>query len=349
MGKKIVFLPIWGNINQTIPLKQMEAIRQAGGEAQYGLPGTFFPLTRSARKWKPDVISLDWIHQYCLAPGIATSIIKSLLFLVDIWLVRLFFRCKLVWTIHNLQHHDPRPRKLERWISTVFASHCKAIRILGTGVEEEVCSRFSINREKLVVIPEGSFTGYYRNETSSTSARKKLGISESKKVCLHLGALRPYKGVEKLIAFFREENPENALLLIAGTPFHPDYAAQLEKMADGLENVRIMATAIPDDDLQYYFNSADMVVLPFQNVFNSSSVVLAMSFAKLVVAPAAGLIPFRLQKQPRFLYPLGGTFEPTLREALQLTDDELKEIGQSNLAFVNSFSWSAFADFILKL
>lgn len=326
----------------------MEALRNLGAEARYGAPGTFFPLTRSMLKFRPDVISMDWIHQYCLAPGLPKSIFKSILFLVDLFIFKVLFSGKLVWTIHNLQHHDPRPRKLERWISSVFARSCQKVRILGHGQEQEIIRRFKINPDKLVVIPEGSFTGYYPETKSREESRQWLQIPDGKRVCLYFGVMRPYKGVEKLIQFFNQENPENAILYIAGMPFNEKYVQKLRQLADGNPAIILKPERIPDEEVHILFKAADLSVLPFQHVFNSSSVVLAMSFAKPVVAPQVGLIPFRLQHQPSLMYDPADGPEKTLGTALKMDTADLQDLGKKNFAFVNQFTWDDFARMILS-
>jgi beta-1,4-mannosyltransferase len=57
--------------------------------------------------------------------------------------------------------------------------------------------------------------------------------------------------------------------------------------------VRIELTdaVVPDDELQLYFNACDVVALPFRQVLNSGSLLLAMSFGCPVVAPRLGSIP----------------------------------------------------------
>ncbi|HRH34684.1 MAG TPA: glycosyltransferase family 4 protein [Catalimonadaceae bacterium] len=349
MAKKIVFLPIWGKINQTIPLRQMEAIRNMGGEACYGLPGTFFPMTRSALRMKPDVISMDWIHQYCLDKSFLKSIIKSTAFLIDVLLVKWVLRKKLVWTIHNLQHHDPRPRKLERLISSIFAQSCDKVRLLGEGMNEVVCNRFGIHPARLTIIPEGSFTGYYPDNLTREEARKQLGIPVEAKVWLHFGAQRPYKGVEEILDFLSKNKPENTILVVAGTPFNQGYVKNLEHLANGNPAIKLFLKTIPDEDLQIFFQSADLVILPFKNVFNSSSIVLAMTFGKAVVAPALGMIPFRLQKQKELLYSPNEGLEAGLDRASKLEKNRLIEIGNQNRIFVNQFQWMDFAKMILTL
>jgi glycosyltransferase involved in cell wall biosynthesis len=347
--QRIVFLPIWGKLNETIPQQQMKAIRENGGLAQYGVPGTLFPLTRSALRFKPTVICLDWIHQYSLAPGLIQSLIKSILFALDIILVKLLFRPKLIWTIHNLQHHDLRPRGIERWISAFFASHCTRIRILGSGVEQTVADYLKIPVSKCTVLPEGPYIGWYPEGQSRESARKELNINNNDRVWLYLGNLRPYKGVEDLMEAFLKTEPKGHQLIIAGNPWNKGYAGSLFEKAHGHDNIRIHAKSVPDDKLQTFFAAADLVVLPFRHVLNSGSVLLAMGFGKAVVAPEIGLIPFRLRSQPQFLFNDQNSLLSILEKTEHMTLEELKEMGVENRRQALLYTWDDFAQFVLNL
>jgi len=345
---KVAFLPIWGKLNETIPQQQMAAIREMGGEASYGVPGTFFPLTRTIRRYHPNVISLDWIHQYALAPGLFQSLIKSFLFVLDVWIARILFRVKLVWTFHNLQHHDPRPRKLERWVSSFFAKNCVKVRILGDGVQEIVSSYLRIPEEKLVVIPEGPYIGWYPEGESRASAREKLQLATNDKVWLYLGTLRPYKGVESLIEVYHSLKAPDLKLVVAGNPWNKEYADSLISLAKGNPGIKIHAFSVPDDDLQTYFAASDLVILPFKQVLNSGSVLLAMGFGKPVVAPRIGLIPFRLCKQPELLFDEQNPLDKVLRNCLAMSNHRLESMGKENRFEALRYSWKDFAGFVVK-
>jgi beta-1,4-mannosyltransferase len=348
MEKRIVFLPIWGKQNETIPQRQMEAIRSLGGTASYGLPGTFFPLTRSAISLHPDVISIDWIHQYTVSPGVISSIIKSIAFLLDAFIVRFLLSKKLVWTIHNLQHHDPRPRWIENRTSRIFAKLCTSIRILGEGVEEQVCRHFAVPKSKLVVFPEGSYSDWYPQGISKTDARILLGLDQNAFVWLYLGNLRPYKGVEQLISAFQKVAKSHTRLVIAGNPWNRKYAESIESQVENDPRIKLILQTVPDSELQNLYAAADLVVLPFIQVFNSGTVLLAMSFAKPVVAPAMGVISFRLQHQPQLLYK-DSELESALLRAENIGEDDLLAIGRKNKEFADQFSWLDFGKYLMKL
>jgi hypothetical protein len=52
--------------------------------------------------------------------------------------------------------------------------------------------------------------------------------------------------------------------------------------------VRLTLEHVPDVDMQRYLRAADLVVLPFTDITNSASALLALSFDRPVLVPALG-------------------------------------------------------------
>ena len=52
--------------------------------------------------------------------------------------------------------------------------------------------------------------------------------------------------------------------------------------------LKINADFIKKEEVQYYFNCADVVVAPFTRITTSSSVILASSFGKPIICPKIG-------------------------------------------------------------
>ena len=57
---------------------------------------------------------------------------------------------------------------------------------------------------------------------------------------------------------------------------NPDYFESIKKSIN--ENIMLIDRFIEDDELQYFFNAADVITLPFKKIENSGSVILAMGF-----------------------------------------------------------------------
>jgi beta-1,4-mannosyltransferase len=80
-------------------------------------------------------------------------------------------------------------------------------------------------------------------------------------------------------------------LLIAGKPVPPEDAPHLEALAARDPRVQFELGFVRDDRLQLFFNAADLIVLPYRQILNSGSALLALSFNRPVLAPAIGSLP----------------------------------------------------------
>ena len=145
-------------------------------------------------------------------------------------------------------------------------------------------------------IKHGHYIDCYPNELTRSQARASLDIDESEKVLLALGSIKPYKGHLKLVETFGKLGLENSRLIVAGGTNNHDYVevieaeAERQRQSSGCQ-IDTYLSMVPDDQLQRYFNAADVCVLPFENVLNSGSLLMAMSFGIPIIAPATGSLP----------------------------------------------------------
>src|SRR5690606_21590296 len=65
----------------------------------------------------------------------------------------------------------------------------------------------------------------------------------------------------------------------------------LEALARGDARIRLHLRFIPDDEVPVFLSACDLVVLPFDSILNSGSVLLALSLDRPVLAPRLGALP----------------------------------------------------------
>jgi len=215
----------------------------------------------------------------------------------------------------------------------------KWIRLFSELSISNAVEEFQCGVEKFKIIPEGSYVEYYPNNVSKKEARSLLNIEGSKNVILYLGLIKPYKGITTLIENFVDSFDDNWLLIIAGRVMDTKYFESIKKIIKG--NIILKDQFIKEEDLQVYFNATDVVVLPFQKIENSGTVILAMSFKKPIIAPKMGVLTERLKKQEELLY------EESLEESFKilkgLDKKKLEQIGEGNFHYLSKYKWSDFA------
>jgi glycosyltransferase involved in cell wall biosynthesis len=105
---------------------------------------------------------------------------------------------------------------------------------------------------------------------------------------LFFGGIRPYKNIPRLIESFRAFPGEDAILYIAGRSPSAKVTQQLQVLADQDHRVRLNLNFVSRDEVQVYFRAADVVVLPYREILNSGSAILALSFNRPVLVPRRG-------------------------------------------------------------
>jgi len=86
--------------------------------------------------------------------------------------------------------------------------------------------------------------------------------------------------------------------------------------------------------------------LPFNNIENSGSAILAMGFKKIVVAPKIGVLPDRLIKQKDFLYK--DNLKEILLKIIQSENHELAEYGKKNFNELKKHNWLSFGKYFIN-
>ena len=252
-----------------------------------------------------DILHLHYFQSlYCNSGHTRARLIYVVKFALYLLLARLL-GYHTVLTLHNLKPTHPlKPGWIDflgHWVVVNFSErvivHCREARRL-------LAARYG-RKKKVYEVTHPNYIGYYPNQISKQDAREKLNLPEQSRVFLFLGGVRPNKGIETLISAFHVLEGEDLILLIAGkADTNRDYANRLQALANNDSRIRFHFGFIPDDELQVFYNACDIVVLPFTSILTSGSAILAMSFAKPVIAPRMGCLPELLEPDAGWLYEL---------------------------------------------
>jgi beta-1,4-mannosyltransferase len=337
----VVHLPVYEE-NPYQPLL-MESLSTYGVVATSGGGGGNFFRT-ALLKWRADILHFHWLHPYLLRNGYFLSALRATRFIFEVALLRMS-GSRIVWTVHNLVNHERRFPTLERFYTRLFAWLADGIIVHSRHALRAAEGSFKFRKGTVkAIIPQGSYYGHYPNKMTREESRVRLGLGADEMVFLFLGHIRPYKGVLELIGCFKQL-PGNARLLIVGRACNAQSLKPLSEAMDGAHNIRLCEGFVPNDALEIYLNAADVFVLPVCSIFNSGSILLAMSFGLPCIAPRLGGLPETLREDGGILY------DPTqpdgLRAALQLAirrKSELSQSGRANLQRAKNWTWDQVAD-----
>jgi glycosyltransferase involved in cell wall biosynthesis len=160
-------------------------------------------------------------------------------------------------------------------------------------MKDELVCDFNIPEEKVGVIPFGINNTLPNTGLTTEEARRILGVQNSQKAMLFFGNIAPYKGLDILIsALVRVPNIEDYRLIIAGRAKGSEL--YWKKIKEQIERSNLRACVIekiqyiPDEQVELYFKAADLLVLPYNHVFQSGVLFLGYSFGLPVVATDVG-------------------------------------------------------------
>jgi glycosyltransferase involved in cell wall biosynthesis len=134
-----------------------------------------------------------------------------------------------------------------------------------------------------VIVPHGSYVGFYPPGRDRSLVRAELGISDDSFVFLCFGELRGYKDVDLLLdAYAEEPNPQTALV-VAGHPKIREIGERVAAAARADARVKPVLRFVGEDQVGELFGAADAAVVARGDGGTSGSLVLALSMGLPVV------------------------------------------------------------------
>jgi glycosyltransferase involved in cell wall biosynthesis len=228
------------------------------------------------------VVHLHWVFGFALTGASRMPTIRRFSqawFLLWLWTVRVL-RMRLIWTAHNVLPHD-------RVFADDVAARVALVRrsdlvvAHGNHVLPELAACGAMPRRS-AVIPHGPFP-----PTRPVSSLRVPGSTDGGRHLLFFGRVHAQKGIEDLLAaFLGLPDGTGCRLTVAGECRDPALRRRLETAATTQPGqITLRLRRIPENEVTDLLASADAVVLPFQQVTTSGSVVLALCHGRPVIVP----------------------------------------------------------------
>ncbi|MCE4373027.1 glycosyltransferase [Xanthomonas hortorum] len=225
----------------------------------------FFSM-RDALLSRYDVLHLHWPEYLLRHPSAAGTLAKQVC--AALLLLKLQLTCTpVVRTLHNLAPHEDRgwrERNLLRWIDRLTR---RWIRINATTPPRPPFTD---------TILHGHYRDWFATMQQGSTVPGRL---------LHFGLIRPYKGVETLLDVMREVGDPRLNLRIVGNPATPQMRTLVEDACAQDPRVTALLAYVEEPVLAREVSQAELVVLPYRQMHNSGTLLLALSLARPVLAP----------------------------------------------------------------
>lgn len=293
------------------------------------------------------ILHLHWTYDFSFPiNNIITRTISTIYFLLLLFWIKLLCY-KLIWTVHNVLPMNKR-FIFETEIRKILSRLCNA-KIAHSQFTIDKMKELTINISNTYIIPHGNYINNYENKSTKSQSRKLLKINKNDFTYLFFGNIDPYKGVTMLLNNFAKliKQNNNLKLIVAGK-------CKNAKLMDTFNNYNkfnylFKPRFINNDEIQYYFNSCDVVVYPADNITSSGSILLALSFGKPIIYPLIG----NLREIP---YNVGFPYNNSNNNGLYIAmanalknKNKLKKVGNQAFNYAKTLSWKTIANKTYKL
>jgi glycosyltransferase involved in cell wall biosynthesis len=244
----------------------------------------YLRLLRYAAKAEPPIFHILWNNRFEY---------------FDRTLLLLYYKLmgkRLAFTAHNVNagQRDSTDSLLNRLTLRAQYRLVDHVFVHTTKMKEDLHSQFGVPRERVSTIPYGINNAVPVRGVSAVEAKRALGLAAEEKAVLFFGRITPYKGLEYLVRALADldKKARGYRLIVAGTPHgHEDYWGGIRQtlIATGLDPRVIARTEfIPEEEIEVFFKAADVLVLPYTDIFQSGVLILSYSFGLPVVSADVG-------------------------------------------------------------
>ena len=194
---------------------------------------------------------------------------------------------RVVLTAHNVNagRRDAKDTLWNRLTLRFQYALCHHIFVHTDKMKQELTDGFGIGPDSVTVIPFGINDSVPNTSLSPAQAKARLGLQPGEKTLLFFGNIAPYKGLEYLIEAFRQIAAAKSgyRLIVAGRP-KPRLETHWDEVRARIGNnpesqgLLLKIEYVPDEETEIYFKAADVLVLPYTEIFQSGVLFLGYSF-----------------------------------------------------------------------
>jgi D-inositol-3-phosphate glycosyltransferase len=162
-------------------------------------------------------------------------------------------------------------------------------------MKQELMEDFQVPEPAVTVLRHPINDAFPDTSLTPAEAKLRLGIKDGERTLLFLGRITPYKGLEYLLEAFQQlgEGDDRYRLIIAGqtkkgTEQYSQDIDRLIRTAGRRDQIIFDNQFIPDEKMELYLKGADVLVLPYTDIFQSGVLFLGFTFGLPAIASDVG-------------------------------------------------------------
>jgi beta-1,4-mannosyltransferase len=239
---------------------------------------------------KFEIFHVHWPDATVYRTNLLKASVKVLAFITFVSITKMRSR-RVVWTVHNLRSHERAYPVLERMLWRAFIPKVDCFIHMCEESHARLNELPGVNPAAThFLIPHPNYKSVFKHDIPQIEARKSVGIDEHKFVFMSFGLIQNYKGIDQLIAAFKNYHPSDAILLLVGEVLDLALADMLKAAADSDPRIIFVPRFVEREELITLIRATNIVVLAYKHVLNSGAAFAALTLGRPIVGPASGAI-----------------------------------------------------------
>lgn len=233
----------------------------------------------------------------------------------------------------------------KKWSSKIVVHNQFSFNIL--------CSSVDGIKNKVSIIKHGSFVNMPLDKITKPVALQSLKLDTNFKYILFFGQIKKVKNLDVLLRAMVDVNP-SVKLIVAGKVWKDDFDVYQQIIEQNKINDKVILDIqfISNDKRELYFKSADLMVLPYKEIYQSGVLLMAMSYG--TPSLVSDIPPFKeiiSDQVDGFLFESNNEKDLAQKINSIISDDEgLKSVAnQSVKTMKNQHDWTNIAKSYLEL
>lgn len=295
-------------------------------------PFNWYSTAKKIKDENPDLIVFDWWHPFFGPCHFGISLfLKS------------NFKDKILFITENFVSHEGN--FIDIFLTKLGLKNASKFLTLSAKVAEELkelAGARKIYRSELPI-----YDCYSSEKNINPSEfRNELGFNSNNLVLLFFGYIRKYKGLDILIKAFptiKKSSPDAKLLIVGEFYDNPTEYEELINSLGIKEDVKMINQFVPNEEVEKYYNSSDLVMLPYRSATQSGILNVAYGFLKpVIVTDVGGLSEFVIEGKT------GLIVAPESEQALSDGVDKFKKL-QNEVNFTEEIKFKVLDNSFTKL
>lgn len=232
-------------------------------------PFSYFTASRKINRFNPDLILTKfWMPFFAPSLGTVLSLLKNPIKLS---------------ILDNIEPHEKQPGS--RFFTKFFLNKNDGFIVMNQKVANDLLSYFP--NAKFILLQHPPYH-HFGEKVDKNFARDKLNLPREKKILLFFGFIRSYKGLDLALQTLALLD-ESYHLVVAGECYTSFDSYQNLISEHGIQNkVSLFIRYISDNEVPYFFSSADVCILPYKSATQSGIVGISYHFDLPVIVTDVG-------------------------------------------------------------